>query len=67
VKGAPHELMRDGGGEPPIRRASGLTTARKIVPHATSQERNARKECGGTDARGIRRENWKNSGKIQSE
>ena len=30
--------MRDGGGKPPILELSGLTSAREIMPHTTSQE-----------------------------
>jgi hypothetical protein len=43
--------MRDGGSEPPIRRVSGLTSAREIAPHATSQEEKGRREKREGDRR----------------
>jgi hypothetical protein len=52
------------GGELPIRRASGLTSAREIMPHATSQEeKGVREKREGGRHEGRR----KNSGDMQSE
>jgi hypothetical protein len=56
---APQELMRDGEVNRPSVEPSGLTSAREIAPHATSQEDKAwgRSDWGG-DARG-ERELWR--------
>ena len=59
---APQELMRDGEVNRPSVEPSGLTNAREIVPHATSQEDKA---WGRSDyGRQMRGEN---SGITQSE
>jgi hypothetical protein len=47
--------------------SSGLTTARKIVPHATSPKGKRQEECADQGADAREEEGRKNSGDMQSE
>jgi hypothetical protein len=60
---APQELMRDGEVNCPSVEPSGLTDAREIVPHTTSQEDKA---WGRSDWGGTTRGEKENSGDMQS-